>query len=435
MNHRAPAVVGGLWADPRLPAYLVAGFGALVAAITFGRAELAALGAPFLALAVQGLFVGAPGNVAATMSLDSERAVEGDEVAGSIHLQWDGVAELNVVLAGARGVEAVEPAHETAWSLPAGSGPATLRFRLRARTWGVHDVGALWVRMRRPGGMTFREYRLDAAPKLRVLPTPIRLDSLLRPAEPRAIAGAHSSRLRGHGTDFAEMRPYQHGDRLRDIAWATTARLGDPWVTVHHPERTGTVLLLLDTVFSDSAMSTEALTRAARAAWAVALVHLNAQDRVGLLARGRTTAWIPPRAGRRARWLLLEELLAVGSAASDTRLRPRALARTRVPADALVVGVTSLQSRDFIRSLMHHRRTGHRTAALVIDTSDLATASAGVNAAARRLWLAQREAARQELETGGVQTVLVSEPGGAGPAVSALRRRMAALHDSRALPV
>ena len=45
----------GRWRpDPRLPAYLVGGFGALIAAIVSGHNELAALGAPFIALAAIG---------------------------------------------------------------------------------------------------------------------------------------------------------------------------------------------------------------------------------------------------------------------------------------------------------------------------------------------------------------------------------------------
>jgi uncharacterized protein (DUF58 family) len=429
---RLPHRVGGVWADPRLPAYLVAGFAGLLGAVTLGRVELAAIGAPFLLLAALGVAGRRPPAVTGSVRLAMERAVQGDMVEGAVELEWEGEAELDVMLAGGHGVTAIEPTPDVAWHLPVGSGPVALGFRLRTLSWGVHDVGDLWVRARRPGGMLWYEAKLAAAPPLRVLPTPVRLDSLLRPKEPRAVAGSHSSRFRGSGTDFAELRPYRPGDRLRDISWATTARLGDPWVTVHHSDRTGTVLLLLDTVFAETSRSTEGLIRAARAAWAVAHVHLNAQDRVGLLARGRTPAWLPPRAGRRARWQLLEELLAVGTAAENPGVRRRTATRASVPADALVVGVTSLQSRDYLRTLLHYRRTGHQTAALIIDTADLLEADRDViDTAARRLWLAQRSAARQELERGGVATALVTAAEGPAPAVSALRRRLGALHGAR----
>lgn len=414
--------------DPRLPAYLVGGFAALIVAIATGRHELAALGAPFIALAAAGLLPRRPVHPRGEMRLSGARAIEGDAIEGEVTVDWEGTAEVDVVLAGGRGVTPVDPVPVVGWSLPNGRGPVTLPFKLRATSWGVHDLGALWVRVRHPGSFVVREHRVATAPVLRVLPATLRISRLLKPAEPRAIAGMHLSRFRGHGTDFAELRPYQPGDRLRDLSWGTSARLGAPWVTVHHPERTGTVLLVLETVFGGEARSTEALARAARAAWAVASAHLRAQDRVGLLAQGRTAAWLPPRGGRRARLMLLDELLTVGRAAQDLSRRRTQRARIIVPTDALIVGVTSLRSQTFGPELLRYRRTGHTTVALVIDTSDLLPEPKNrVESAARRIWMAQREAERHTLESSGIPTALVTTAEGVGSAILSLRRRMDAL--------
>jgi uncharacterized protein (DUF58 family) len=424
--------VGRRRADPRLPAYLLAGFGALVAAIVTGQPELAALGAPFVALAGIGLVHRRPAGLVGSVTLHGRWMIEGDVVDGEAFVDWDGEAEVDVMLSGWHGITPVEPLPAIGWSLPNGQGPATLPFRIRARSWGTHDMGTLWVRVRRPGALLVWEQKLAAGPTIRVLPEPLRLDRLLEPAEPRTVAGMHLSRFRGHGTDFAELRPYRPGDRLRDLSWATSARLGKPWVAVRHPERTGTVLLLVDAFPGSDRRSNEALARTARAAWAVASVHLTAQDRVGLLAHGRTVAWLPPRGGRRARWLLLEELLAVGGEAEDAWQLPRRGIRAVVPGDALVVGVTGLGRQRFIRDLLHYRRAGRTTVALLIDTSDLLPDPRNeVDAAARRIWRAQSEGERQALERGGVPTAIVTATGGVGPAVSALRRRMKALEANR----
>lgn len=418
-----------IWArtrpDPRLPAYLVAGFGALVATLVTGRAELAALGAPFLALVVLGLADRRGARASGTVRVRPDRTVEGGLLEGEAVVEWEGEAEVDVVLADTRGMEVLEPAAEVGWSLPLGRGPVRLPFALRARSWGVHDLGALWVRMRRPGSFLVEEHRVAVAPTVRVLPSALRLSRLLKPAEPRAFAGMHLARVRGQGTDFAELRPYQPGDRLRDLSWGTSARLGTPWVRVSHPERTGTVVLVLDAVFTAEERSAEALARAARAAWAIASVHLRAQDRVGLLARGRTAAWLPPRGGRRARWMLLDELLGIGAAAEDRSRGRRHAGRIALPHDALVVGVSSLRSQTFVPDLLRHRRNGHATVALVIDTCDLLpTARTRSQSAARRLWVAQRDAERHVLERGGVPTALVTAEDGVGAAVLTLRRRM-----------
>lgn len=425
MNQGGPNA--GRRPDPRLPAYLVAGFGGLIMALATGTPALAALGAPFLVLAAMGLVRQEPPGLKGEVRLVEKSAVEGDVVKGELIVDWDGPAEVDVILSGWRGVTPLEPTPVVGWSLPLGHGPVTLPFTVLARSWGVHDLGTLWVRARRPGGFAVGEKKLATAPTLRIFPAAVRLSRMLKPAEPRTVAGMHLAHFRGHGSDFAELRPYQPGDRLRDLSWATSARLGEPWVRVNHPERTGTVVIILDTVFTEEERTKEALARAARAAWAVASVHLRAQDRVGLLARGRTTAWLPPRGGPRARWMLMEELLAVGRAAEGFPRHRSARSRIGVPADALIVGVTTLRSQVFAPDLLHFRRAGHTTVTLVIDVSEMSPDEGDREyLAARRIWLGQRESERRILERGGVPTALVSEAGGAGAAILSLRRRLEA---------
>ena len=321
----------------------------------------------------------------------------------------------------------IDPAPALGWSLPPLTGPITLGFRLRADTWGRHELGRVHVRARRPGGLVVWEQMVASGPTLRVLPGPLRLDALMRPSEPRAVAGAHLARVRGPGTDTAELRPYAPGDRMRDLSWSASARTGAPWVIVRHPERTGTVVLLLDGAVDGSAASTAALARAARAAWAVAEVHLRAQDRVGLHTSGTATVWLPPIAGRRARWMLLDALLTVGGAA-QARRGTRLSGRVSIPADALVVGITTLRSPAFTRQLLHHRRTGRTTAALVVDMSDLVPPPTDiVGAAAQRLWRAELEVERSRLSRAGVPSAVVTGDEVA-PAVSTLRRMTARAH-------
>ena len=100
----------------------------------------------------------------------------------------------------------------------------------------------------------------------------------------------------------------------------------------------------------------------------------------------------------------------------------------KVPADALVVGVTSLLGHTFGPDLIRYRRSGHATVALVIDTSDLLPEPKDrVDVAARRLWFADRARERRALERAGIPTALVEGTTGVGAAVLALRRRMNAL--------
>jgi hypothetical protein len=84
--------------------------------------------------------------------------------------------------------------------------------------------------------------------------------------------------------------------------------------------------------------------------------------------------------------------------------------------------VTTLRSPVFNRQLVHHRRSGRTTAALVIDTADLVPPPADVvDAAAQRLWRAEIDVERHRLERAGVPTALVAGDA-VGPAISSLRR-------------
>jgi uncharacterized protein (DUF58 family) len=60
------------------------------------------------------------------------------------------------------------------------------------------------------------------------------------------LAGVHSSRLRGRGLDFDELRAYQPGDDIRDIDWKVTARMREPYSRVYTEERDRATLVLVD---------------------------------------------------------------------------------------------------------------------------------------------------------------------------------------------
>ena len=50
----------------------------------------------------------------------------------------------------------------------------------------------------------------------------------------------------GRGTELAQLRPYEVGDDVRQIDPAATARMGEPYVRLHVPERTLTTWVALD---------------------------------------------------------------------------------------------------------------------------------------------------------------------------------------------
>ncbi|GLT13701.1 DUF58 domain-containing protein [Vibrio algivorus] len=60
------------------------------------------------------------------------------------------------------------------------------------------------------------------------------------------MSGRHSSRFRGRGLNFEELRHYQLGDDIRNLDWKVTVRTGKPHVRMYTEEKDRNVLLAVD---------------------------------------------------------------------------------------------------------------------------------------------------------------------------------------------
>jgi uncharacterized protein (DUF58 family) len=69
----------------------------------------------------------------------------------------------------------------------------------------------------------------------------------LRSTNVRAqTAGEYMSRLKGRGMEFAESRPYQPGDDVRNLHWRVMARTGKPFTKLFREERERPVFVWVD---------------------------------------------------------------------------------------------------------------------------------------------------------------------------------------------
>ncbi len=162
-----------------------------------------------------------------------------------------------------------------------------------------------------------------------------------------SMTGAHGSRFRGRGMEFAESRIYQPGDDVRSIDWRVTARTGRPHTKLFQEERERPVILLVDLGVSmffgtrTAYKSVLAAETAALIAWAA----MHGGDRVGALVAGRSHHLeLEPVSGRRGVLRVLRALAALSRQKSndeeqqiklcDSLLRARHVAR---PGSLLVV--------------------------------------------------------------------------------------------------
>lgn len=127
-----------------------------------------------------------------------------------------------------------------------------------------------------------------------------------------ALIGRCSTRLRGRGLSFEELRAYRPGDDVRSIDWKVTARTQKPHLRVYTEERERPVLLVVDqrlAMFFGTQVQMKSVTAtelAAIIAWQV----VDTGDRVGVVAfNDSEVIEVDPHRNRRTLIQVLEALV------------------------------------------------------------------------------------------------------------------------------
>jgi len=390
---------------PKLGAYAaLAGVGVL-GALVLGRPELAALAAPFALLLVAGLSLAEPPRLHAIFELDDERQVEGEEVTARLEVHAEtGCPRLEVLLDLPDGLEADAP-NPQLLRLSADE-RRELEYRLRCGRWGAYLVGETVLRAQDRFGLLVYEQTLELRRPLKVYPRGESLRRLLPPLETQAFAGNQPPRSRGDGIEFADLRPFVAGDRIRRINWRATARRGEPWVNETHPERNRDVVIFLDT-FAEARYGDEStLDLAIQAAGSLAAHYIREKDRVGLVAFGGVLNWLTVSTGVTQLYRILDSLLDaeifLSYAWKDIDVLP---ART-LPPHALVIALSPLLDERSAGALGDLSARGFDLA--VVEISPVPFAQPGerdLDDLAYRLWLLRRDALRASYLQLGVPVV------------------------------
>jgi uncharacterized protein (DUF58 family) len=374
-------------------------FGALVAE----RPELVALGAPFALLAALGLMLARPPEVGVELALEIERVFEGEELEPVLAVESrTGVADLELVLLLPSGLESADGSNATALRLAPGE-RRELPVKLTVARWGGYLLGDVVLRARDPLGLVHWEARLDRRRPLKAYPRPARVDELLQPAQTQVFSGNYVSRERGEGIEFADLRPFAPGDRVRRVNWRASARRGELWVNEYHPERNADVVVFLDT-FSEAAGDREStLDLSVRAASAFVGHYLRHKDRVGFVAFGGRLNWLQPRTGVAQLYRIVDALVDAEIVLNYAWSNVDVIPRHTLPPRSLVVALSPLLDDRAVSALLDLRGRGFDLA--LVEVSPLPFVEPGPDERARlahRLWLLQRDALRARFERAGV---------------------------------
>jgi uncharacterized protein (DUF58 family) len=388
--------------NPRLLGYAtLAAFG-LLGALAIRRPELAVVAVPFALLLALGTRARDPG-LEVTVTLGAERTVEGAEIPLTIALRAERALDrTDVVVELPRGVELADGSPATSLRLRAGE-ERKLELAVRCTSWGVYDVGEVRVRTRDVFRLVSWAAQVEAAHRLKAYPRPVALRQLLAPMQTQAFAGSQVARVKGDGVEYADIRDFVPGDRVRSINWRASARRHALVVNERHPERNTDVVLFVDSFTDVRGAGRSLLEEAIRAAASLATKYLERRDRVGLVGFGGVLRWLQPGMGAAQRYRLVETMLETGVAPTYTWRDVNIIPARTLPTAALVVALTPLVDPRFVAALEDLR--GRRFDVAVVELDPVPLVEPGrsdVERAAYRLWLLDRQARRARLQNRGI---------------------------------
>ncbi len=295
-----------------------------------------------------------------------------------------------------------------------GDGP--LAIVVRTTRWGRRAVGPALVVASSAWGAFRSVSSPETARSLLALPHPSRFDAPAPAVHRAGLPGVHRSVRESSGAEFASIRPFQPGDRLRRIHWPQSLRTGALHVTSTWADHDRHVVLLLDAL--DDVGGSEgvdgrasSLDIALRAAGAVAEHYLSTGDRVGLvMLDSRGVRRTPASTGRRHLRRMLEVMAGAEPAVNrlDVGRIPPGL-----PSGALVVMLSPLVSRSTLQRAAS--MAGRRMTVVVIDClpADIVTRLADdpEQALSWRIRLMEREREIRRVNEAGVPVVRWVGPG------------------------
>jgi uncharacterized protein (DUF58 family) len=403
---------------------------ALVLAILSARPELFLVALPLLlALAALALRPRVP-DYALTHEISRDRLFEGEAATVTVVV----TAQSTIPL-----MELLEP-------LPAGSHLASGRNRavfalrrgqtvrwsydVRCAVRGLRELGVVDVRVRDRWGLrTWERRHVDRKP-VRVYPQIQSLRSLPRPLHTQASIGDYVSPSLGEGIEPGDIRAFAPGDRIKQVNWRASLRLGTLYVTQHHRERNADVVLMLDTLAEVGRASGTTLDLGVRAAASLATAYLARKDRVGLINYGGLIHWVRPGSGR-VQYERLADALARASVIFTYVAKDLAMVPPRVlPPQALVIAVTSLLDPRFTKAALDLAARGFDLMVLVVSPVEVTRATLRPSPAtdlACRLWRLERRARLDELRRQGLRVLEWRPPDPLELALAGLGRRRARL--------
>jgi uncharacterized protein (DUF58 family) len=235
-----------------------------------------------------------------------------------------------------------------------------------------------------------------------VFPHPPPTRATLLPADLLRRIGEHTAAAPGAGIEFFGIRGYQPGDRLRDLNWAVTSRLGQPYVNQRAALRGADLVIMVDAFSDVGPPGDTTLDLAVRGAAGLATAYLRTGDRVGAVVLGGVLNWLAPSPGNRQFFRIVEMAFGVRFPSEAVPNLDR-VPRTALPPRALVVLFSPLLDRRALSAVTDLRQRGVSLVIVDVLTHEPpAERRLPMSQLAVRLWRLDRGALRASLAGLGV---------------------------------
>jgi uncharacterized protein (DUF58 family) len=378
---------------------------ALSLAVFAARPELFVVALPLLVtLAGLGLRPSIP-DYALTHRISGDRVFEGNSVTVTVAVTARSSIPLMELVEPLASESSLVPArHRSVLALRAGE-TAQWSHEVRCTARGRFELGTCFVRTWDGLGIRAWEQSHGASHRVRVYPRILSLRTLPRPRRTQTSIGDHVSRELGEGIEPGDIREFAPGDRIKQVNWRASLRLGRLYVTQHHRERNADVVLMLDTLAEVGRAPATSLDLAVRAAASLAAAYLARKDRVGLINYGGLIHWVRPGSGQ-VQYERLADALLAATVVFTYVAKDLALVPPRVlPPNALVIALTSLLDRRFTRAIVDLAGRGFDLVTLVVSPVEVTRASLPPSARtdlACRLWALERRSQLDDLRRRGL---------------------------------
>jgi len=302
-----------------------------------------------------------------------------------------------------------------------------LEVSVRATRWGIREIDRVNI----SAVSTWSAFHWSSATAPRpfaALPAPGMFDVGASPRPSDGLVGLHRSTRAGDGNEFAGVRTFRVGDRMRRINWARSARTRDLQVNATWADLDTHVALVIDATDDFGASdgidgSASSLDASVRAGGAIAEHYAPRGERVSLSTFGaRVVHEVPPGTGRAQLRRILDAMTRIRPGNDLRAIRAGRLGRPTTGA-RMTVMLSPLIAPEALDLAMRLGRQG--VGVVVIDTlpDHVAEHDDELTALAWRVRLLERRREVRMVTAAGIPVVRWRGPGSLDEVIRDIARR------------